>query len=125
LVKIDNCNSDIIAANWGATSGSTEEHYYFHYDGLGNIIALSDSKGNIAESYHYVKDPQFVRRVEDPPFVWRNVYGQPSNTSSLGNSYLFTGRYYDAETGLYYYRARVYNPYIGRFLQTDPIGCNH
>jgi RHS repeat-associated protein len=35
---------------------------------------------------------------------------------------LFTGRYYDAETGLYYYRARVYNPYIGRFMQTDPSG---
>jgi RHS repeat-associated protein len=35
---------------------------------------------------------------------------------------LFTGRYYDAETSLYYYRARVYNPYIGRFMQTDPSG---
>jgi len=34
----------------------------------------------------------------------------------------FTGRQFDIETGLYYYRARYYNPYIGRFLQTDPIG---
>jgi RHS repeat-associated protein len=32
------------------------------------------------------------------------------------------GRRFDADTGLYYYRARYYNPYIGRFLQTDPIG---
>jgi RHS repeat-associated protein len=36
--------------------------------------------------------------------------------------YLFTGRRFDYETGLYYYRARYYNPYIGRFLQTDPVG---
>jgi len=35
---------------------------------------------------------------------------------------MFTGRRFDYDTGLYYYRARYYNPYIGRFLQTDPIG---
>jgi len=33
---------------------------------------------------------------------------------------MFTARRYDIETGLYYYRARYYNPYIGRFLQKDP-----
>jgi RHS repeat-associated protein len=38
----------------------------------------------------------------------------------LGNPYMFTGRAFDLETGLYYYRARYYNPYLGRFLQTDP-----
>ena len=38
------------------------------------------------------------------------------------NPYLFTGRRFDKETGLYYYRARYYHPEIGRFLQTDPIG---
>jgi RHS repeat-associated protein len=40
----------------------------------------------------------------------------------IGNPYMFTGRRFDLETGLYYYRARYYNPQIGRFLQTDPIG---
>jgi RHS repeat-associated protein len=35
---------------------------------------------------------------------------------------MFIGRRFDFETGLYYYRARYYNPYIGRFLQTDPVG---
>ena len=34
----------------------------------------------------------------------------------------FTGREYDAETGLYHYRARVYDPDVGRFVQSDPIG---
>ena len=35
---------------------------------------------------------------------------------------MFTGRRYDSETGLYYYRARMYEPETGRFLQPDPIG---
>jgi RHS repeat-associated protein len=35
---------------------------------------------------------------------------------------MFTGRRYDPETELYYCRARMYNPTIGRFLQPDPIG---
>jgi RHS repeat-associated protein len=38
---------------------------------------------------------------------------------------VFTGRRFDFETGLYYYRARYYNPYIGRFLQTDPVGYGY
>jgi RHS repeat-associated protein len=42
--------------------------------------------------------------------------------SACGNPFLFTGREYDYETGLYYYRARYYNPEIGRFLQPDPVG---
>jgi RHS repeat-associated protein len=35
---------------------------------------------------------------------------------------MFAGVRYDIEIGLYYNRARYYNPYTGRFLQTDPIG---
>ena len=36
--------------------------------------------------------------------------------------FLFTGREFDAETGLYYYRARYYDPLNGRFISQDPIG---
>jgi RHS repeat-associated protein len=34
----------------------------------------------------------------------------------------FTGREYNAESGLYHYRARAYDPAVGRFLQADPLG---
>jgi RHS repeat-associated protein len=80
-----------------------ETKYYYHFDGLGSVVALSDSSGAVIESYRY------------------NAFGQPSATSSIGNRFMFTGREYDTETGLYYYRARYYKPSIGRFLQTDPI----
>ena len=50
------------------------------------------------------------------------MFGEPNRVSDVNNPYLFTGRKYDVESGLYYYRARYYSPEIGRFLQTDPIG---
>jgi len=50
-----------------------------------------------------------------------SVYGQvAASDPNHPNPFLFTGRRFDTDTGLYYYRARYYNPYIGRFLQTDP-----
>jgi RHS repeat-associated protein len=79
--------------------------YYYHYDGLGSVTALSNSTGGVAERYSY------------------DVFGKVLAGSSLGNTYMFTGREYDSESGvnLYYYRARFYNPSMGRFMQTDPI----
>ena len=44
------------------------------------------------------------------------------HTRSPTYSSTFTGREYDPESGLYYYRARYYDPGIGRFLSEDPIG---
>lgn len=84
--------------------GQSEDIYYYHFDGLGSVVALSDSSANIVEQYSY------------------DVFGEPNRVSSIGNPYFFTARRYDDETGLYYYRARTYWPEIGRFLQTDPIG---
>jgi len=83
--------------------------YYYHFDGLGSVVALSNSNGDSCQSYQY------------------SVYGQvaASDPNFLANPYMFTGRRFDIETGLYYYRARYYNPHIGRFLQTDPIGYGY
>jgi len=68
-------------------------------------VALTNSSGNTVQVYEY------------------DVYGRVGATdASHPNRFMFTGREFDKETGLYYYRARYYNPQIGRFLQTDPIG---
>lgn len=86
---------------------------YYHFDGLGSVVALSNSAGNTIQTYEY------------------SVYGEvAAEDPNHPNPFMFTGRRFDFEilrpgsgrAGLYYYRARYYNPYIGRFLQIDPIG---
>jgi RHS repeat-associated protein len=79
--------------------------YYYHFDGLGSVVALSDSSGDTVQTYEY------------------SVFGQVAvEDINHPNPYMFAGVRYDIEIGLYYNRARYYNPYTGRFLQTDPIG---
>ena len=41
---------------------------------------------------------------------------------AAGDRFTFTGRDFDGATGLYYYRARFYDPQLGRFISEDPIG---
>ncbi len=48
-----------------------------------------------------------------------NIIG---STGSVTNSFGFTGREFDTETNLYYYRARYYDPQTGRFISEDPAG---
>ena len=50
-------------------------------------------------------------------------FGEQIGTSGTSPNVLgYTGRELDSETGLYYYRARYYDPEIGRFLSEDPLG---
>ncbi len=75
---------------------------YFHSDALGSVAKVTDSAGAAA-----------VTRQYD---AWGNL--------ELGGSepgYSFTGREWDPETGLYYYRARYYAPKNGSFISEDPV----
>jgi RHS repeat-associated protein len=82
------------------TSGSTSR--YFLTDHLGSTMGMADSSGNIAESAIY---DSFGRTI----------------SSTLTTRYQYTGREYDEYTGLMFYRARFYDPQIGRFISEDPI----
>jgi len=82
--------------------GST---FFYHQDGLGTVTDLTDSAGATTKSYSY------------------DAYGTiVDQTGTVEQPYTYTGRELDAETGLYYYRARYYNPNTGIFLRHDPLG---
>ena len=83
-------------------SGTTN---YFERDGLGTVTSLSSPTGGIANSYTY------------------DSFGKlTGSTGTFTNPFQYTGREFDSESGLYYYRARYYDPSIGRFIGEDPTG---
>jgi RHS repeat-associated protein len=79
------------------------ETFWYHLDALGSTIALTDESGKIRNRYGY------------------DEYGNPlsSNSEEVFNRFAFTGQAWDAGVGLYNYKARYYNPAIGRFLTQD------
>ncbi|MBN1662328.1 MAG: C40 family peptidase [Deltaproteobacteria bacterium] len=87
-------------------SGASYIPYYYHADGLGSITALSDSAGTIVQRYEY------------------DTFGNTTITlqGNISQPYAFTGREWHTETGMYFYRARYYDPQVGRFVTKDPIG---
>jgi RHS repeat-associated protein len=96
------------------------QSYYYHQNALWCVAAITDSTATAVERYAY--DAYGFGTVTDglgnpiPPNFW----GAPH--SVINNPFFFTGRQLDEETGLYFYRARYYDPKIGRFLQRDSLG---
>jgi RHS repeat-associated protein len=78
---------------------------FYHTNHQGSVVMTTSlsNGGTVAASYNY------------------GAFGE-STDAATGNAFRYTGRYLDAETGLYYYRARYYSAALGRFLQSDPIG---
>jgi RHS repeat-associated protein len=103
----------ICSEKYNPPDGGTSFLRFYYYDGLGNVVALANYAGTIYEKYTY--------DVYGKPTTF-NASNVPLVTSDVNNRYLFTGREYDPCVGLYYYRARYYNPAIGRFMQSDPVG---
>ena len=82
--------------------GSTTS--YFQPDGLGSITSLTNPAGAVAASY-----------------VYDSFGNLTASTGTISNPFQYSGREFDSETGIYYYRARYYDPSAGRFLGEDPI----
>ncbi|NBU72419.1 MAG: hypothetical protein EBS53_13425, partial [Bacteroidetes bacterium] len=85
---------------------------YYIQDGNQNVTTITDESGAVLERYTY--DVYGAATITD-------AGGNTLTVSGVGNRFLFTGREYIAEIGLYDYRNRVYSASLGRFLQTDPI----
>ncbi len=91
------------------TAGSTT--YYYHPDGLGSAADVTSSTGTSltwSEFYPY----GLVRQA-----------GVAGSGAPAVQPFGFTGEQRDGLTGLYYLRARQYDPGTGRFLTTDPVGA--
>ncbi|MES1192615.1 MAG: RHS repeat-associated core domain-containing protein [Steroidobacter sp.] len=86
---------------WYEGTGTSDKRYYTA-DRQGSIVGLTDSAGNNTAINAY------------------DEYGiqQAGNTGR----FQYTGQTWLSEVGLYYYKARLYSPKLGRFMQTDPIG---
>jgi len=75
---------------------------YFHADGLGSIVSTTNAMGVVGLTRQYDAWGKLEAGANEP-------------------GYAFTGREWDSEVGLYYYRARYYDPTQGRFISEDPI----
>lgn len=98
---------DVLGVDKSGTS------YFYLKDHLGTVNDIVDNSGNLVQ--HYIYSPfGKITRIE-------NVSGTDiTSTPMLDNFYAFTGREYDKESGLYYYRARYLDCETGRFVQSDP-----
>jgi RHS repeat-associated protein len=77
---------------------------YYSQDGLGSVTSLTTSAGALGNTYTY------------------DSFGNlTASTGSIANRFQYTGRELDPETGLYFYRARYYDPATGRFVSEDPL----
>ena len=94
------------------------QEFYFHRDRLGNITEITNLEGTVVQSYVYDAFGSVTIYDKDGSEI------TPSNSNYLETPYAFTGRELDPETGLYFYRARYYDPNLGRFLSEDPIEGN-
>jgi len=81
-------------------------NYTFHHDTLQSVLGLSGHDGSVLQTVNY------------GPFGEKITAAGATNNNPLH----FTGREEDADSGLYYFRARYYDPAIGRFITEDPMG---
>jgi RHS repeat-associated protein len=86
---------------WHEGSGTTDRRF-LHSDERGSVVAVTNSAGTTLHVNGY------------------NEYGIPS--SGNAGRFQYTGQTWLPELGMYYYKARIYSPTLGRFLQPDPIG---
>jgi len=97
------------------------QHGYFYFqNALGSVMAVTDATGNVLERYTYgaYGTPTITNGAGER--LSPNLSG-PAH-SAIGNPWMFTGRYFDEETGLLFYRTRYLDTFKGRYLQRDRLG---
>ena len=99
------------------------DYWYMQNPLNGSVVALVDSSGTIQEAYAYRAYGQStVLTGAGNDGNWFTADDATTSASALGNPYRYTARRYDEETGLMYFRLRMYQPETGSFVSRDPIG---
>lgn len=75
---------------------------YYGYNSHGDVVSITDGSGNELNRYEYD--------------TWGNIV---SRTEGMSNPFAYSGEIYDDESGMYYLRARYYDPKVGRFVSED------
>ncbi|MGO9020297.1 MAG: RHS repeat domain-containing protein [Syntrophobacteraceae bacterium] len=86
---------------------TSSARYCYHFNGTGSTVAVTDMNQNIVNSYAYDPFGQILGQQETvpQPFKYVGQYGVMAEPN-----------------GLYYMRARYYDPNVGRFISEDPLG---
>ena len=100
------------------TTSPTQTLYYLP-DQMGNVRFLLDASGAVVAKYNYDAYGQ-PYLIVDPRTG--NHLDPTTDPTIKGNRFMYGGREYFSRLGLYDMRNRVYDPQMGRFYQTDPIG---
>lgn len=118
---------------------------FFVYKNINQLIGEYDNSGNVIVEYvyfgmrpvavkngssinivhtDYLGTPRVVTNGGSTVWQWKNdnPYGYNQALGSIEFNLRFAGQYYDSESGLHYNIHRTYNPEIGRYMQSDPIG---
>jgi RHS repeat-associated protein len=104
------------------TSGGTLLRRYVHGPGVDEPLVWYEGTGT-TDRRHLIADNQGSVIAESGAGVTRYSYGPYGEPNTwAGSRFRYTGQIALPEIGLYYYKARIYNPDLGRFMQTDPIG---
>jgi RHS repeat-associated protein len=97
----------------GAVSAGSDELLYAHQSHQFHVIALTDNSGNVFERYAYT--PYGELTILNPGATGTR------QTSDIGNTVTYTGRWQDPETGVYHFQARMLHPRLGRFISRDTL----
>jgi RHS repeat-associated protein len=123
----DNVLLDFVDNNVDSTKNPKLHVRYLHGTQIDQVLAQEDIKGNViwdlTDHLGTIRDLVNNNGAVINHLTYDSFGNIISKTNDVLNTrYLFTGREFDKETGLYYYRARYYNPSTGRFIIEDPIG---
>ena len=109
VVLEENSPDGFIDYNYGLgliSESSSQFDYFYHPDGLGSIIGLTDDSGALQQGYAYDS--------------W-GVDTGTQNYVGTANKFRYTGQALDPGTNLYFLRARYYDDALGRFVTKDPL----